>query len=101
MLTRRDVVVGMVATSLADAATLGCVVFIDSFRGRKERTMNPSDLAEADLVMLPSAHGAKETLDRLKALLARKGIAVAVEPSVDEQFATAFRDWGWTSTPRR
>ena len=38
--------------------------------------MNPSDLAEADLVMLPSAHGATETIDRLKALLARKGVEV-------------------------
>jgi uncharacterized protein (DUF302 family) len=50
--------------------------FIDSFGGGKERTMNPSDLAVADLVTLPSAHGATETVERLKALLAQKGIEV-------------------------
>jgi uncharacterized protein (DUF302 family) len=38
--------------------------------------MNASDLAEADLVTLPSAHGASETVERLKALLAQKQIQV-------------------------
>jgi uncharacterized protein (DUF302 family) len=38
--------------------------------------MNPSDLADAELVTLPSAHGASETIVRLKSLLAHKGIAV-------------------------
>ena len=44
--------------------------------GAKELTMNPSDAADPDLVTLPSAHGATETVERLKALLARKGIEV-------------------------
>jgi uncharacterized protein (DUF302 family) len=33
-----------------------------------------SDTADADLVTLPSAHGANETVERLEALLAQKGI---------------------------
>jgi uncharacterized protein (DUF302 family) len=38
--------------------------------------MNPSDLADADLVTLPSAHGATETVERLKSLLSQKRIQV-------------------------
>ena len=38
--------------------------------------MNPGDPADTGLVTLPSAHGAKETVERLKALLAQKGIEV-------------------------
>src|SRR6516225_12428946 len=38
--------------------------------------MNPGDPAATDLVTLPSAHGASETVERLKALLAQKGIEV-------------------------
>jgi uncharacterized protein (DUF302 family) len=38
--------------------------------------MNPGDPADTDLVTLPSAHGATETIERLKALLAQKGIEV-------------------------
>ena len=38
--------------------------------------MNPADPADTDLVTLPSAHGASETVERLKALLAQKGIEV-------------------------
>jgi uncharacterized protein (DUF302 family) len=38
--------------------------------------MNPADPADTDLVTLPSAHGATETVERLKALLADKGIDV-------------------------
>jgi uncharacterized protein (DUF302 family) len=38
--------------------------------------MNSSDPADADLVTLPSAHGASETVDRLKAVLAQKGTQV-------------------------
>jgi uncharacterized protein (DUF302 family) len=38
--------------------------------------MSPSDPAEGDLMMLPSAHGSTETVERLKALLAQKGIRV-------------------------
>jgi hypothetical protein len=76
MLTRRDFVVGMVATSLAVAATLGTLALIQSVRGEKEPTMNPGDPADVDLVTLPSAHGATETVEQLKALLAQKGIEV-------------------------
>jgi uncharacterized protein (DUF302 family) len=38
--------------------------------------MNPGDPADTDLVTLSSAHGATETVERLKALLAQKGIEV-------------------------
>jgi uncharacterized protein (DUF302 family) len=38
--------------------------------------MNSSDLAGVDLVTLPSAHGATETVERLKALLRQKTIQV-------------------------
>jgi uncharacterized protein (DUF302 family) len=36
--------------------------------------MNPDDAVGSELVTLPSAHGATETVERLKALLAQKGI---------------------------
>jgi uncharacterized protein (DUF302 family) len=38
--------------------------------------MNPTDRADADLVTLPSAHGATETIERLKSLLNQKMIQV-------------------------
>jgi uncharacterized protein (DUF302 family) len=38
--------------------------------------MNASALADAELVTLSSAHGASETIERLKSLLAQKGIQV-------------------------
>jgi uncharacterized protein (DUF302 family) len=38
--------------------------------------MNTSHPAESDLVTLPSAHGTIETVERLKSLLAQKGIQV-------------------------
>ena len=38
--------------------------------------MNASDLADANLVTLPSAHGASETVEHLKSLLAQMGIQV-------------------------
>ena len=38
--------------------------------------MNPADPADTDLVTLPSAHDATETAERLKSLLAQKGIEV-------------------------
>jgi uncharacterized protein (DUF302 family) len=72
--TRRDFVVGVVAASLAVAATLGTFALVQSVRREKEPTMNPSDPADTDLVTLPSAHNALETVERLKALLAQKGI---------------------------
>jgi uncharacterized protein (DUF302 family) len=36
--------------------------------------MSPSDLADADLVTLPSTHGAMETVERLRSLLSQKMI---------------------------
>ena len=38
--------------------------------------MNPSDLADADLVTLSSSHGVTETVERLKSSLTRKAIRV-------------------------
>ena len=38
--------------------------------------MNPAETTDTDLVTLPSAHGPAETVERLKALLAQKGIQV-------------------------
>jgi len=76
MPTRRDFLVGGLAAGVAVAATLGGVVFIESFRGGKERTMSASYLADADLVTLPSAHGATETVERSKSLLSQKMIQV-------------------------
>src|ERR1700722_14314075 len=38
--------------------------------------MNPSDIAEGDLVTLPSAHGVTQTVERLKSLLNQKKIQV-------------------------
>ena len=36
--------------------------------------MSAGELADADLVTLPSAHGAAQTVERLKSLLSQKGI---------------------------
>ena len=38
--------------------------------------MNAPDLADADLVTLPSAHGVMETVQRLKSLLSQKQIQI-------------------------
>ncbi len=76
MPTRRDFLLVGMAAAMAVAATLGYVAFIESFRGGKELTMNPSDGAGADLVTLPSAHSATETVERLKSLLSQKKIQV-------------------------
>jgi uncharacterized protein (DUF302 family) len=76
MPTRRDLLVGGLAAGMAVTASLGCFALIKSFKGGKERTMNPSDLADADLVTLPSAHSATETVERLKLLLSQKKIQV-------------------------
>ena len=57
--------------------------------------MNPSDLAVADLVTLSSAHGATETVERLTALLARKGIELFAH--IDH--AAAARKVGLTLRP--
>jgi uncharacterized protein (DUF302 family) len=76
MLTRRDFVVGVFAAGLAVAAMLGWVALGTYGRGAKELKMNSSGLADADLVTLPSAHGANDTVQRLKSLLTQKGIQV-------------------------
>ena len=39
--------------------------------------MNPNDVSDTELVTLPSAHSASETVECFKALLARKGIEVS------------------------
>ena len=57
--------------------------------------MNPCDLAVADLVTLSSAHGATETVERLTALLARKGIELFAH--IDH--AAAARKVGLTLRP--
>jgi uncharacterized protein (DUF302 family) len=62
------------AAGMAVVAILGGVTFIEFFRDGKEWTMNPSDVADADLVTLPSAHSAAQTVERLNSLLAQKGI---------------------------
>jgi uncharacterized protein (DUF302 family) len=69
-------VVGVVAAGLAVGVTLGAFALVRSVQGEKESTMNPGDSADADLVTLSSAHDATETVARLKALLAQKGIEV-------------------------
>jgi uncharacterized protein (DUF302 family) len=74
MPTRRDFLVGGLAAGVAVVVTLGCFALIKSFRSGKELTMNPGDLDDADLVTLPSAHGATETVERLKSLLSQKKI---------------------------
>ncbi len=58
--------------------------------------MNPSD-READLVTLPSAHGATETVERLKALLSQKSIQVFAE--IDH--AAAAQQVGLSLRPTR
>ena len=68
--------VGVVAASLAVAATLGSLVLIDLVRGAKELTVNARDPDETELVTLPSAHGASATVERLKALLVQKKIQI-------------------------
>ena len=74
MRTRRDLVVGVIATGLAIAAILGSLALIKSLWGTRESAMNSGDHAEADLVTLPSAHNVTETIERLKSLLTQKGI---------------------------
>jgi len=61
---------------MAVAATPGCFALIKSFRSEKELTMDPSELADADLVTLPSAHSVTETVQRLKSLLSQTNIQV-------------------------
>ena len=76
MWSRRDSVIGAVAACLAVAATLGTLGNVQSVRGEKEPTMKPGDGADAGLVTLPSEHSVPKTVERLKAMLAQKGIEV-------------------------
>ena len=59
--------------------------------------MNPSDIVEADLVTLPSAHSATETVERLKALLSQKKIQVFA----DIDHAAGAQKVGLTLRPTR
>jgi uncharacterized protein (DUF302 family) len=73
---RRDFVVAVLAAGLAVAATLTAVALTRSVWAAKEPTMNSSDPADTDPVTLPSAHGAGETIERLKSRLAQRKIRV-------------------------
>jgi uncharacterized protein (DUF302 family) len=59
--------------------------------------MSPSDRADADLVTLPSAHSAAETVERLKSLLRQKGIEVFA----DVDHAAGARQVGMALRPTR
>jgi uncharacterized protein (DUF302 family) len=59
--------------------------------------MNPSDSAAADLVTLPSAHGAAETVERLKSLLGQKKIQLFA----DIDHAAAAKQVGLPLRPTR
>jgi uncharacterized protein (DUF302 family) len=97
VLTRRDFAVGAAAAVLAVAATVSAFTLIGSVRGAKERTMNAKDLGDAELVTLPSAHGASETAERLKSLLAQKKIEVFA----DIDHAAGARKVGLSLRPTR
>jgi uncharacterized protein (DUF302 family) len=71
-----DFVVELVAATVALVATLGIFATIQPVRGEKEPTVNMSGPIDTDLVTLPSAHSVTETVERLKAVLAQKGIDV-------------------------
>ena len=90
MPTRRDMMVALTAASLAVAVTLGSFALFKLGIDGKERSMNSSDLADADLATLASAHDATQTVERLKALLAQKKIQVFA----DIDHAAAARNVG-------
>jgi uncharacterized protein (DUF302 family) len=83
MLTRRNALVGLLAAGF-DISSLGRA---------KEATMSE----KADLVTLPSAHGASATVDRLKSLLGEKKIQVFA----DIDHAAAAKQVGLTLRPTR
>jgi uncharacterized protein (DUF302 family) len=64
------------AASVAVAATVVAFALILSLNETKERTMPASEPIDGELVTLSSAHGARETVERLKALLEQKGIEI-------------------------
>jgi uncharacterized protein (DUF302 family) len=51
-------------------------VLVNSVQAGKELTVIPNEVVNTELVTLPSAHRAGETVERLKSLLAQKGIQV-------------------------
>src|SRR6516165_2073909 len=57
----------------------GSLVLTQSANRTKELAMNPNEIADADLVTLPSAHTAIETVDRFKSLLGEKKIHLFAE----------------------
>lgn len=73
---RTDFVVELVAAGVAVVATLGIFAAMQPVRGEKEPTMNLGGSIDTDLVTLPSVHSVTETIARLKAVLAQKGIDV-------------------------
>jgi uncharacterized protein (DUF302 family) len=75
-MTARDFMVAIATASLAVAATLGSIAIVRSYEREKEQTVTSNDLAEADLVTLPSSLGVSETIERLKTLLDQKKIHV-------------------------
>ena len=72
--THRDVVRTSVAAILAACSTFGILGLIQPVHGQKEENVNPDQVADADLVTLPSAHSTAVTIERVKALLAKNGI---------------------------
>ena len=97
MPTRRDMMVALTAASLDVAVTLGSFALFKLGKDGKERSMNSSDLADADLATLASAHDATQTVERLKALLAQKKIQVFA----DIDHAAAARNVGLALRPTR
>jgi uncharacterized protein (DUF302 family) len=75
-LRRSDFVVELVAASVAVVATLGIFAAMQPVRGEKEPIMKSGGQIDTDLVTLPSAHSVTDTIARLKAVLAQKGIDV-------------------------
>jgi uncharacterized protein (DUF302 family) len=63
----------------------------------KEPTMNPNDIADADLVTLASAHSVAATVDRLKLLLGQKKIQVFA----DIDHAAGAKEVGLSLRPTR
>jgi uncharacterized protein (DUF302 family) len=84
MLTRRVILVGVLAATL-------------SISGTKELTMGSKDITDADLVTLPCANRATETVERLKSLLAQINIQVLA----DIDHAAAAKQVGLSLRPTR
>jgi uncharacterized protein (DUF302 family) len=74
MWTRRETIVGGIAAGLAVAATHSTGTNTHFVRGEEEPTMKPGDRADTDVVTIPSENDVTRTVERLKAVLAQKGI---------------------------